>query len=59
MVLATDKKKVSAYLEPDLKEDAEALAKTRRMSLSTLIAVLLDREVKEARKQGEEFGADE
>ncbi|NEQ51016.1 MAG: hypothetical protein F6K11_12930 [Leptolyngbya sp. SIO3F4] len=59
MVLATDKKKVSAYLEPDLKEDAEALAKARRMSLSTLIAVLLDREVKEAKKQGEGLVRDE
>lgn len=58
MVLATDKKKVSAYLEPDLKEDADALAKSRRMSLSTLIAVLLDREIKAAKNSGEEFGSD-
>ena len=53
MTVATDKKKISAYLEEDLKDDADALAKSRRMSLSTLIAVLLDKEIKEARRSGE------
>lgn len=52
MPVATDKKKISAYLEKDLKDDADALAKSRRMSLSTLIAVLLDKEIKEAKQSG-------
>ena len=53
MAMVTAKKKVSAYLEDDLKADAEALAKSRRMSLSTLIAVLLDQEIKLARRNEE------
>ena len=59
MAVATDKKKISAYLEEDLKNDADALAKSRRMSLSTLIAVLLDKEIKEAKRLGELPLADE
>lgn len=53
MTLATDKKKISAYLDEDLKDAAEALAKSRGMSLSTLVAFLLSKEVREARKTGE------
>ena len=53
MTVATEKKKISAYLDEDLKLDADALAKARRISLSTLIAMVLDNEVKKARDKGE------
>lgn len=53
MTLATDKKKISSYLDPDLKESADRLAKNRGMSLSTLVAFLLSKEVREARQSGE------
>lgn len=53
MTLATDKKKISSYLDSDLKESADKLAKNRGMSLSTLVAFLLSKEVREARQSGE------
>ena len=53
MILATDKKKISAYLDDSLKNSAEALAKSRGMSLSTLVAYLLSKEVREAKQSGE------
>lgn len=53
MILATDKKKISAYLDGDLKDAADQLAKGRGMSLSTLVAFLLSKEVREARQSGE------
>lgn len=53
MTVATDKKKISAYLDDELKDSAESLAKARGMSLSTLIAFVLSKEVREARKTGE------
>lgn len=45
--------RVVVYLEPQLKADAEKLAKRRRRSVSNLITVLLQEEVEEARRQGE------
>lgn len=51
--LATEKKKISAYLDEDLKRAAEALAKLRQMSLSTLVANMLSKEVRSAREDGE------
>ena len=51
MTLATDKKKISAYLDEKLKEDAEKLARTQRRSLSNLIEVLLESAVSEAKKK--------
>ena len=53
MSLATEKKKISAYLDESLKDQAEVLAKSRGMSLSTLVAFLLSREVREAKQSGE------
>ena len=53
MALATDKKKISAYLDEELKATADQLAKGRGMSLSTLVAFLLSKEVREARNSGE------
>jgi antitoxin component of RelBE/YafQ-DinJ toxin-antitoxin module len=53
MTLATDKRKISAYLDEDLKDSAEKLAKGRGMSLSTLVAFLLSTEVREAKQSGE------
>jgi hypothetical protein len=41
MTVATDKYKVSAYLDADVKELATRLAKKRSRSLSSLIEVLL------------------
>ncbi len=51
--MSTDKKRIGAYLDEDLKEAAESLAKARGMSLSTLIAFSLIKEIREARKTGE------
>ena len=51
--MATDKKKISAYLDEDLKDAADQLSKARGMSLSTLVAFLLSKEVREARNSGE------
>jgi hypothetical protein len=52
MVLATDKRKVSAYLNDDLKSDADKLAKLEHRSLSNLIEVLLQKAVDKARQEG-------
>jgi len=53
MVVATDRKKISSYLDVGLEEDAKRLAKARCMSLSTLVSFLLSKEVRLARQDGE------
>lgn len=53
MTVATKREKISSYLESGLKDDAERLARARQMSLSTLVASLLAREVRLARQDGE------
>lgn len=53
MTMTTKREKIGSYLESGLKEDAERLAKARQMSLSTLVASLLAREVRLARQDGE------
>jgi hypothetical protein len=53
MILATDKKKASVYMEEALKADLEKLAKARRRSVSSLIEILCDDAVKAAKKSGE------
>jgi hypothetical protein len=53
MTLATDKRKISAYLDEGLKDSAERLAKGRGMSLSTLVAFLLSTEIRIAKNSGE------
>jgi hypothetical protein len=44
-VLSDNKKKISAYLNPKLEAEAKKLAKDNQMSLSTLIAFLLNQAV--------------
>lgn len=45
MTMATEKPKVSVYLEPDLKEKAEKAAQKDGRSLSNWIRSLIQREV--------------
>jgi hypothetical protein len=52
MVLVTDKKKVSTYLEEGLKQDAEKLAALESRSLNNLIEVLLKAAVDKAKAEG-------
>ena len=52
MVMATDKPKVSVYLEPELKDKAENAAKKDGRSLSNWIRELIRREVE--RQEGED-----
>jgi len=51
--VTTDKKRISLYVEEQLKADLEALAKTRRRSLSNLIEVLCQEAVEHAKQNGE------
>ena len=52
MTLATDKKKISAYLDEELKTDADKLAKLEKRSLSNLIEVLLQDAIDKAKQEG-------
>ena len=47
MVMSTDKAKIAAYIPAKLKEDAEAMARSQKRSLSNLIELLLDKAVAE------------
>jgi metal-responsive CopG/Arc/MetJ family transcriptional regulator len=47
MALATDKTRISVYLEPDLKRKAEVLAKKQKRSLSNFIEILVQGAVDE------------
>jgi hypothetical protein len=51
-VITTDKRKISAYLPDDLKEDADKLAESESRSLSNLIEVLLKQAVEKAKAEG-------
>lgn len=51
--VTTDKKRISLYVEEDLKIELEALAKTRKRSLSNLIEVLCQEAIDRAKQQGE------
>jgi len=42
MTVATNKSRVAAYVPSELKEKAEAIARTQKRSLSNLIELLLD-----------------
>jgi predicted transcriptional regulator len=53
MTVATDKKKLSFYLEEELRKDVERLARKRSRSISNLVEVLLRREVERAKESGE------
>ena len=48
MTLATDKKKISVYIDEELKLKAEKLAKLEKRSLSNLLEVLLQQAVDKA-----------
>lgn len=52
MAVATDKKKISAYLSDSLKEKAEKLAQLEKRSLSNLIEVVLQQAVDKAEVEG-------
>jgi len=47
MAVTTDKARVAAYVPNELKEAAEAMARSQKRSLSNLIELLLDKAVKE------------
>ena len=51
--VTTDKKRISLYVQEDLKTALEALAKARRRSLSNLIEVLCEEAVDRARQEGQ------
>jgi|GEM_PF-4416012 predicted transcriptional regulator len=52
-VVTTDKKRISLYVEEDLKAKLEILAKARKRSLSNLIEVLCEEVAAAAEKSGE------
>ena len=52
MTVATDKRKISAYLEDSLKGKAERLAQLEKRSLSNLVEVLLQQAVDKAELEG-------
>ncbi|NJK50879.1 hypothetical protein HC931_24690 [Candidatus Gracilibacteria bacterium] len=51
--MVTDKKRISLYVEENLKTDLERLAKIRKRSLSNLIEVICEEIVKQALHSGE------
>lgn len=51
--VTTDKKRVSLYVDEELKADLELLAKARKRSLSNLIEVICQEAVDEAKKRRE------
>ncbi|MBD3886554.1 hypothetical protein IFO70_33310 [Phormidium tenue FACHB-886] len=52
MSVATDKRKISAYLDESVKDDAERLAKAESRSLSSLIEILLKEAIRKAKDEG-------
>lgn len=53
MTLTTDKTRVSTYIEPRLKEQAEKIAANQGRSLSNYIEQLIKQDVAKAIKKGE------
>ncbi len=51
--VATSKKRISLYLDEELKYELEKLAKARKRSLSNLIEVICEKELTEAKSKGE------
>ncbi len=49
----TNLARVAFYLDPDLKEKLDKLAKVRRRTLSNLMAVIAENAIEEAEKNGE------
>ena len=52
MTVATDKIRVSTYVDPFLKAQAEKLAKSQKRSFSNLLEVLLEQAVADAVEKG-------
>lgn len=52
-LVVTAKKRMSLYLEENIKTDLERLAKLRKRSLSNLIEVLCEEAVASAKESGE------
>ena len=52
MTVATDKIRVSTYVDSSLKAQAEKLAKSQKRSFSNLLEVLLEQAVAEAVEKG-------
>lgn len=52
-LVVTSKKRISVYLEEDLKKRIERLASARKRSLSNLIESCMEEIVKQAEKDGE------
>lgn len=53
MTVTTDKKRISLYVDENLKIELEALAKAKKRSLSNLIEVLCQEAIKKAKNDGE------
>lgn len=53
MAVATDKTRVSTYIEQKLKEEAEKVASLQGRSLSNYIEQLIKQDVARAKKEGE------
>jgi CopG-like RHH_1 or ribbon-helix-helix domain, RHH_5 len=51
--VVTDKKRISLYVEENLKIDLERLARVRKRSLSNLIEVICEEIVLQAKRSGE------
>lgn len=52
-VVPTNKAKVFAYIEPELKEKLERLAERRNRSISNLLETLIREEIEQAEEKGE------
>jgi len=51
--VATNKAKVFAYIDPELKEGLEQLAERRNRSVSNLVETLIQQEIEKAKEAGE------
>ena len=52
MAMSTDKIRVSTYVEPELKRQAERLARIQKRSFSNLLEVMLEQSIAEAIEKG-------
>jgi len=50
--MSTDKIRVSTYVEPELKRQAERLARIQKRSFSNLLEVMLEQSIAEAIEKG-------
>ncbi|MDZ4873960.1 MAG: hypothetical protein CLLPBCKN_003356 [Chroococcidiopsis cubana SAG 39.79] len=47
------KKQISVYLQPDIKDELARLAKVRKRSVNSLVEILIEQELQQAKKGGE------